>query len=453
MASLMEPTISRFKQGDYSSFNQSIDTAYPDPITYHRTLRLTARRSMLGVQTTLSGGRQVRWTADEATSIEPTSFVDNVLEDISGFGVVFKSNETVSVTLPVPVTTVTCITPGAKTVLEPNDDVYYIMKDGVSVGALGSISSLAHRVNGSGVPDNYTYYTGSKIPSEFQRFNPVWLNAPEPDSPALIVVLFSWKTNATEPQSLDQMIAEVDLPSKQMPLEVVTCRVSAYWNTAQATLIWNQGVRLPTETGPIAELEPRDVRNITLNTTGIDMLHSVEFARVVRYRPHIDLAVRFGLTISNLPHFFMLRSTYFSYYDERKQWGYNLTDFKDTVKVTDIETNLYAYGYTTHSTSVRLSLAVILAYCIVTVTYLVYILITGSTSTAWNSAIELVALALQSKKPDYPGCTAVGIDSLNTFKQGVGIRVNGDNELELVFASDRDLDVRGLRKIEKNVAY
>jgi hypothetical protein len=114
---------------------------------------------------------------------------------------------------------------------------------------------------------------------------------------------------------------------------------------------------------------------------------------------------------------------------------------------------MYAYGYTAHSTSVRLSLTVIMAYCIITVAYFVYILVTGSTSTAWNSAIELVALALQSKRPNYSGRTAVGIDSLDTFNQGVGIRVNSDNELELVFASDRDLDTRGLRKIEKNVAY
>jgi hypothetical protein len=98
------------------------------------------------------------------------------------------------------------------------------MKGGVSVGPLGNISSLAHRVNGPGVSDNYTYYNGSRIPPDFQRFNPVWLNAPEPDSPASILVLFSWKTNATEPHSLDRLLAEVDLPSKQTPLEVVNAQ-------------------------------------------------------------------------------------------------------------------------------------------------------------------------------------------------------------------------------------
>lgn len=119
----------------------------------------------------------------------------------------------------------------------------------------------------------------------------------------------------------------------------------------------------------------------------------------------------------------------------------------------DFQAIKYAYGYNSNLASVRLSLAVILAYCIITATYLCYFLITGTTSTAWNSAIELVALAWQSKKPDHPGRIGVGIDSVETFKQGVGIRVNKDDELELVFANDRDLETRGLRKIERNMVY
>lgn len=67
--------------------------------------------------------------------------------------------------------------------------------------------------------------------------------------------------------------------------------------------------------------------------------------------------------------------------------------------------------------------------------------------------MELVALALQSKKPDDLGHTSVGIDFLDTFDKSVGIRFNGDNELELVFAKDRDLESRDLRKIQRNKAY
>jgi hypothetical protein len=219
----------------------------------------------------------------------------------------------------------------------------------------------------------------------------------------------------------------------------------------QASLTWNRGLTLAIEIGPITKLQLHDMRNITLNTTGIEMVYDRDFIRGLRYKPSISLAAVFALTISSLPSLYTIRRTSPRQVDTSYQWGYNLTDSQEVTKVTDIQTVKYAYGYTTDPTSVRLSLAVILAYCIVNIVYLVYILVTAS--TAWNSAIELVALALQSKKPDYTGRTAVGIDSLDTFNQSVSIRVNSDNELELVFASDRDVDTRGVRKIEKNVAY
>jgi hypothetical protein len=56
-------------------------------------------------------------------------------------------------------------------------------------------------------------------------------------------------------------------------------------------------------------------------------------------------------------------------------------------------------------------------------------------------------------KPDYPGQIGVGIDSLDTFKQGVGIRVNKDDGLELILASNRDIESRGLSKIKRNMVY
>jgi hypothetical protein len=219
----------------------------------------------------------------------------------------------------------------------------------------------------------------------------------------------------------------------------------------QASLTWNQGLTLAIEIGPITKLELHDMRNITSNTTGIEIVYDRDFIRGLRYKPSISLAAVFALTISSLPSLYTIRRTSPGQIDTSYQWGRNLTDSQEVTKVTDIQTVKCAYGYTTDPTSVRLSLAVILAYCIVNIVYLVYILVTAS--TAWNSAIELVALALQSKKPDYTGRMAVGIDSLDTFNQSVSIRVNSDNELELVFASDRDVDTRGVRKIEKNVAY
>jgi hypothetical protein len=400
------------------------------------------------MKTTLSSGHQVEWYAEEATSVEPTGFAASALLAWSGYGDKLRANETHSISLPNPVTRVKCFCPTYE--ITDGDEVYYVMKDGTSLGVLGNISSLTHRVKSSGV------FSDEKNPaddSRFQHFDPIWLDSPEPHSPVSIAILLSWMTNATELQPLDRLLAKANQLEKLYSLVFKTCSVSAYWNTMQASLTWDKGRLMPADTRLISELELRDERSITMDTTGTHMLNDPNFAKILEDGPSAGLAVAFGLTISNIPSYDIPGYNHELSDLHRKQWGYDSRTSNNTFKVAERQAVLYAYGYTTDSISVRLSLTVILAYCIITVAYLVYILITGSTSTAWNSAIELVALALQSRKPDYPGRTAVGIDSLDTFNQGVGIRVSSDNELELVFASDRDVDKRGLRKIEKNVAY
>jgi hypothetical protein len=128
----------------------------------------------------------------------------------------------------------------------------------------------------------------------------------------------------------------------------------------------------------------------------------------------------------------------------------NLSSNEATLNFSAIQ---YGYGYASRSTSVYLSMTVMIVYCVIAISYIFYMIVTGSTSTAWNSGAELVALALQSRKPDYLGHTGVGIDSIKTYGEGVGIRVNTENELELVFARDRDFDEAGLQKLERRVAY
>lgn len=98
-------------------------------------------------------------------------------------------------------------------------------------------------------------------------------------------------------------------------------------------------------------------------------------------------------------------------------------------------------------------MAVLLVYCITTISYIVYILVTGPTSTAWTSEAELVALALHSRKSDHLGHTGVGIDSIKTYEEGACIRVNRDDELELVFAHDRDFNTERLQKLLSRTAY
>lgn len=111
------------------------------------------------------------------------------------------------------------------------------------------------------------------------------------------------------------------------------------------------------------------------------------------------------------------------------------------------------YGYGQREMSVYLSTGVLMVYCVATLVYLLYIGSTGRSSTAWNTAIEMIVLALQSKRPDYLGFTSGGISAISTLEESVGIRVNEQDEAELVFANDRDVGDRKLRKVNANEAY
>ncbi|KAI8931208.1 hypothetical protein NX059_011557 [Plenodomus lindquistii] len=127
-----------------------------------------------------------------------------------------------------------------------------------------------------------------------------------------------------------------------------------------------------------------------------------------------------------------------------------------------IESSELGYGYGSSQVSVQLAVAVIVTYCLITLTYLTYINVTGHTSLAWNSATELIMLALQSRNPGDLGHISVGLDSMETFRKSVGIRVAtvgvGDagemrERLELVFEHDRGNERVGLKKLERNKAY
>lgn len=55
----------------------------------------------------------------------------------------------------------------------------------------------------------------------------------------------------------------------------------------------------------------------------------------------------------------------------------------------------FGFDYEARSTSVYLSIAVSLLYCTMLSGYVLYILVTGSVSTAWTSGVQLVILALR----------------------------------------------------------
>ncbi|KAF2999667.1 hypothetical protein E8E13_001067 [Curvularia kusanoi] len=127
-----------------------------------------------------------------------------------------------------------------------------------------------------------------------------------------------------------------------------------------------------------------------------------------------------------------------------------------------ITNTIEGYGYGATDTSIRLSLAVMIAYSLATTIYIIFIIGTGRTSVAWDSATELIMLALQSQEPDGLGHVSVGLNSMETFRKGVGIRVSKTEEdssgvsqekLELVLQDDKRSQVRSLTRVVHGTPY
>ncbi|KAF2111330.1 hypothetical protein BDV96DRAFT_649895 [Lophiotrema nucula] len=111
------------------------------------------------------------------------------------------------------------------------------------------------------------------------------------------------------------------------------------------------------------------------------------------------------------------------------------------------------FGYDITGTPVILALTVLGLYCVFVLGHLIDVLLRGRTSNALDSPAELVTLALQSRYPEHLGHTSVGIETMATLREPVGIRVNEEERLELVFKNDAGQEGRELRKVEPNKAY
>jgi hypothetical protein len=288
-----------------------------------------------------------------------------------------------------------------------------------------------------------------------QSFEPVWMATSEPGSQAWTGIFFQHvyhlnnETVRTEPIKLSEMVSSVPSFQRYGYWEVSTCTINASWNNSEAIYFEEQAVAYR-NLYPMPPWTTRAPKPIVPGYDDIDVLRDPKILKELTSR---DLGLSGGLSgalavsltdaISDIPRYLYT----LTWDDDALSTGMSsLSTFRSIC-------TWYGFGYGNHSTSVCLSVAVLCFYCVVTVLYLAYMLFTGRSTTAWNSSIELVALALQSNRPDHLGNVSVGIDYLSTFNEGVGIRANADNELELVFAHDRDIGSRGLRKVQTNKEY
>ncbi len=91
----------------------------------------------------------------------------------------------------------------------------------------------------------------------------------------------------------------------------------------------------------------------------------------------------------------------------------------------------------------RFALAVMLVYVTLAFAHILYLGISGISSSAWDSTTEIVALAMNSTPTKYLQNTCAGILGIRTFQTRVRILATNNNlgqdeHLELVFGEDSE---------------
>lgn len=99
-----------------------------------------------------------------------------------------------------------------------------------------------------------------------------------------------------------------------------------------------------------------------------------------------------------------------------------------------------------------------LVYCIIAFSHILYSLISGISSTAWDSTAEVIALAMNSSPTHHLQNTCAGIIGVKTFRTPVRVLATKPNDeiaeghLELVFGDAEELGT-GWSSVEANVKY
>ena len=355
----------------------------------------------------------------------------------------FRHNYTVLALAPHAVVGVKCIaTPWNITM---NYTLEYRKDDGISIGQLPELREMAMEWSEVGSDRRYTW------------LSPIWLPSPERGSQSsLFIQLYGKGKDGLDLSTINQFMrshgCSLNWTSKSMRwISRAICTVSAYWNTGEVHLVENEGTSGLIKIRSFSFLERSDPRPITMDFADATSWRSANFANYLFLNPGSDyltgftsgLAMALAVTLAKLPS---LESIATNIMD-----GTQPLPTDNASKFTGVPNNQHQLWFRlrTRPTSVYLAMTVILTWCIITVSYITYTIVTGSASTAWTSGIQLVTLALQSRKPDHMGHTSVGIDSIKTYSEGVGVRVNTDNELELIFERDRDFRTMNQRKIEE----
>jgi hypothetical protein len=89
-----------------------------------------------------------------------------------------------------------------------------------------------------------------------------------------------------------------------------------------------------------------------------------------------------------------------------------------------MDCEVFGYAWYASSSSDYLATSVVVAYMFIVLAYTVWVLlITGVTSSSWDTVTELLALALQSPVSEKLSGAGAGVERLATYKRLVRLRV------------------------------
>lgn len=114
----------------------------------------------------------------------------------------------------------------------------------------------------------------------------------------------------------------------------------------------------------------------------------------------------------------------------------------DTCLMFEIEYAFYGWSYSASGTATILSITVMLTYCVLVFGHIIYSAIYGISSTAWDSAAELVALAMNSSPTEVLQNTCAGIIGRQALNTTVRVLATTPGHLELVFGEVKDPNVQ-----------
>jgi hypothetical protein len=110
-------------------------------------------------------------------------------------------------------------------------------------------------------------------------------------------------------------------------------------------------------------------------------------------------------------------------------------------------------GYTLNTWAVILATTILILYCLITLVFIAFSLKLGISSTAWDSASEIAALALYSKVPESSWHMSAGLRTLNVYRKKVAMMENEDRNLELVFREELREEEMGYEDVKFNDYY